>query len=153
EDEVIIARNLETRLVALGYTVVGCARTAAECLARAREQRPDLALMDIRLAGGSDGIEAAHALRLELDTAVVFTSAYSDDETIERASRAKAFGFLVKPFPDHELHAAIEIAIGHCRMERRERERLTLLADACLALPTSLDLEKTLDRVLAFVVP
>ncbi|MBM4248146.1 MAG: PAS domain S-box protein [Euryarchaeota archaeon] len=121
EDEAIVARDIGSRVVALGYQVAGVAHTAADAVARAGELRPDLVLMDIRLGGRTDGIEAACAIRERFDVPSVFLTAYADDETLRRARATEPFGYLVKPFQDRELHATIEMALYRHRAERALR--------------------------------
>jgi signal transduction histidine kinase len=108
--------------------------------------------MDIRLAGGTDGIQAAQKIRAS--TAVVFTSAYSDEATVARACTAAAFGFLVKPFSDLQLRAAVEVAAEHHRIEQWLREEdLRFLVEAGARLSSSLELSQTLKEITAIVVP
>ena len=85
EDETIVQLHLRTILKELGYVVSGVATTAAEALVSAAADTPDLVLMDIRLGEGRDGIEAARELRSRYDLAVVFLTAYADEETVGRA--------------------------------------------------------------------
>src|SRR3954452_7016669 len=83
EDEILIAMDLQDRLENLGYEVPGRADTAEMALSLATTCAPDLILMDIRLRGGSDGIEAASAVREKLDIPVIFLTSHSDPETLE----------------------------------------------------------------------
>ena len=88
--------------------------------------RPELVLMDIRLRGDMDGIQAAQVIRDRFKVPVVFLTAYADEETILRAKKTIPYGYLVKPFNDRELRATIEIALHTHQMERTladERER------------------------------
>jgi len=119
EDEAIVTMDLETRLTRLGYRVVGAVARGEEALARAAEVRPDLVLMDIRLQGEMDGIDAGHLLRTKLDIPVVYLTAYSDDDTLERAKRTEPNGYVVKPFEERSLRAAIEVALYKHEMEKK----------------------------------
>lgn len=119
EDEAIIAMDLEQRLSFLGYEVTGCATRGDQALKMAESNPPDLALMDIHLQGEKDGIETAAAMRSRYSVPVVFLTAYSDDDTLRRAVAERPMAYLVKPFADREVHAAIELAL--CR-ERADRE-------------------------------
>lgn len=131
-----MAATIEGRLRQLGYDVVGVAVSGAEAVVLARETRPDLVLMDVRLPGELDGIAAADLLRSERDVPVVYVTAYSDDETIERATLSGPLGYLVKPFDERDLHAAVEVALFRHRAERELRaaeERFRTLFERSLA--------------------
>ncbi len=119
EDERIIVLDLTNRLERFGCEVIGSCSTADEAIEFAAAERPDLILMDIMLPGGRDGIEAAVELRRGLGIPVVFLTAYSDDQVIERAKEAEPYGFIVKPFKERELYSVIELAIYKAQMEER----------------------------------
>jgi len=122
EDESIIAIDIRNRVLNLGYGVSGAVATGEDAIAIAEETLPDLVLMDIKLRGEMDGVEAASRIRLDLDIPVVYLTAYANASTLERAKFTEPFGYLVKPFEDTELQAALEIALYKHRMERRLRE-------------------------------
>lgn len=124
EDEAIVALDIRTRLELLGYAVAGTAASATQAISLAREQRPDLVLMDIRLDGPSDGIEAARTVREHLRLPVVFLTAYSEDDTLQRAKLVEPFGYILKPFEDRELKTVIEMALYKHRTDSEIR-RLT----------------------------
>jgi PAS domain S-box-containing protein len=112
EDQRVIAADIESTLKNLGYTIAGSVASGEEAVPTASEVRPDLILMDIRLRGQMDGIQAAEAIRAETDVPIVYLTAYADEETLLRARATSPFGYLVKPFNERELRAAIEIAIS-----------------------------------------
>ena len=85
EDEAIVAADLSGKLGQLGYTISGTTDRGEEAIALAREWRPDLVLMDIRLAGIMDGVEAAEIIRRECDLPVIYLTAHSDRATLDRA--------------------------------------------------------------------
>ncbi|NLO77680.1 MAG: response regulator [Methanomicrobiales archaeon] len=85
EDEVIIAMALEDSLLDFGYGVAGRATTGQRAVELAMETEPDLALIDIRLNGDMDGVEAAEKISRRLKIPVIFLTAYSDEETLSRA--------------------------------------------------------------------
>ncbi len=128
EDERIVSREIFLRLQSLGYEPTGRAATGEQALAMAEKQRPDLVLMDIRLQGEMDGIAAACALRARFHIPVVFLTAYSEDDTLERAKLAEPYGYLLKPFDDRELKSTIEIALYKHKAEEEIR-RLNRLYD------------------------
>ena len=96
EDEVIVALDMEDRLAALGYQLVGHALTGEGALELTRELRPDLVLMDIRLQGDMDGIAAAAEIRRRFHVPVIFLTAYSEDETLERAKLCRTLRLHLK---------------------------------------------------------
>lgn len=136
EDEALIAMHLSDRLTALGYEVCGRAARGEKALEELRTIRADIVLMDIQLAGELDGIQTAIRLRPDLDIPVVFLSAFSDDKLVEEAVAAGAFGYLVKPFDERELHATLRAALDRHRAQkiltddnRRQSELLRTLLD------------------------
>lgn len=151
DDEAIITMQLEERLSVMGYTVAGMAASGEDAVERARQVRPDIVLMDIVMPGKMNGIEAAKIITTELDIPVVFVTAYADNAIIERAKSARPYGYIVKPFNELEIKAAIEVGLFRKAAEREEQrsrkqageknmpETGTALAEpdgvACLDLP------------------
>jgi signal transduction histidine kinase len=117
EDESIIALDIKTSLQDAGYQVLGVASSGEEAIALAQGQNPDLILMDIRLRGPMDGIEAAAYIQVQHPCPVVFLTAHADKQTLERAKLTDPFGYLTKPFEDHSLMTTIEIALARYRSE------------------------------------
>jgi signal transduction histidine kinase len=111
EDEGIVAYDLANTLQTMGYLVVAVVDSAEDAIESARELRPDLVLMDVRLTGAMDGIDAAERIRQTRDIPIIYLTAHSDRETTRRAKTTQPFGYLVKPFKPPELRCAIEIAI------------------------------------------
>ena len=122
EDEFVVAENLRTEIESMGYEIVGMAFTGDEALELARQKRPDLVLMDIKLREGMDGIETAVHLRQELDIPSFFLTAFSNESLLERAKLAEPLGYLVKPFERNGLRASIEMAHYKARMEHLLKE-------------------------------
>jgi len=118
DDEAIITMQLEERLQALGYDIVGTAASGEEAIAKAQALKPDLVLMDIVMPGKFDGIEAARTIIANQDIPVVFVTSYADDAIIQKAKQVKPYGYIVKPFNELEIKAAIEVALF-----RREADR------------------------------
>jgi len=123
EDERITAEDIHDTLVQLGYEVVGMASSSAEAIRQAEQFSPDLALMDIRIKGDTDGIETAKILRQRFDIPVVYLTAHADIETLQRAKDAEPLGYIVKPFQEPELRASIEVALHKQLMDRQSREK------------------------------
>lgn len=126
EDEPIVGADLKIRLTLMGYEVSGSVSSGEQAIAMAQRLRPDMVLMDIRLKGAMDGVEAARQLRAQSNIPVIFLTAYSEDATLERAKMAEPYGYLLKPFEDRELKTTIEVAIHKCcaDMEIRRLNRL-----------------------------
>ncbi|HEX7604362.1 MAG TPA: GAF domain-containing protein, partial [Polyangiaceae bacterium] len=128
EDETIVARDIRLQLVELGYEPVGHATQGEEAVALAGRLRPDLVLMDIRLAGATDGIAAARAIRTQLALPVVFLTAFAEDETLERAKLTEPFGYILKPFSERELRTVLSMALYKNRTEAKLRRVSQLYA-------------------------
>jgi two-component system cell cycle sensor histidine kinase/response regulator CckA len=135
EDEGLIAADLQGRLERVGYQVPAVAASGGEALEVIRKYSPNLVLMDIRLAGEMDGIQVADKVRTEFDIPVVYLTAYEDRETLQRASRTQAFGFIKKPIASASLKGSIELAISKHLHERYLREQKDWLTASFTALP------------------
>lgn len=122
EDELLVARDILEQLTLLGYEPIGHTASGEEALLLAQQQRPDLVLMDIQLAGDMDGIAAAQALRTQMTLPVVFLTAYDAEDTLARAKLAEPYGYLLKPFSERELRTVLEMALYKCQAEARLRE-------------------------------
>jgi DNA-binding NarL/FixJ family response regulator len=121
EDEAVVAEDLAAMLVQLGYEVVGRAAEGGKAIAMACELQPDLVLMDIRLRGLMDGIEATEKIRRACDIPVVFLTAHSDSRTVQRAQMTEPFGYILKPFNQRELNTQIQIGLYKHRTEQALR--------------------------------
>ncbi|MHC1744177.1 MAG: response regulator [Syntrophobacteraceae bacterium] len=128
EDEAIVAMDIADRLSGMGYELAGQTANGELALTLAKEQKPDLVLMDIRLQGDMDGVTAAEAIRHQFRVPVIFLTAYSEETTLHRAKRTEPFGYILKPFDDRELRSTIEIALYKHRSEEEIR-RLNRLYD------------------------
>ena len=121
EDEGVVALDLEHQLKELGYMVPAVVATGEDALRLVATTSPDIVLMDIRLAGDMDGIEAAVQVRAQFSTPVIFLTAHADDKTLDRAKRTQPTGYLIKPFGETELKTTIEIALVRHQLEQQER--------------------------------
>ncbi|MGA8378055.1 MAG: response regulator, partial [Methanoregula sp.] len=121
DDEAIITMQLEERLTAMGYTVAGMASSGEDAIEKARRLIPDLVLMDIVMPGKMNGIEAAKTIA-ELEIPVVFVTSYADDAIIEKAKQVRPYGYIVKPFNELEIKAAIEVALFRKTAEQELRK-------------------------------
>src|ERR1051326_6995063 len=130
EDQGIVATDIERCLEDEGFEVTGIARSMEAAVREASRCRPDLVLMDIRIQGKADGIDAADHLHRHLGLPVVYLTAHDDRDTMARARRTEPMAFLIKPFKPAELISTVEIALSRSWAERelRERERSFLSA-------------------------
>jgi CheY-like chemotaxis protein len=108
EDERLIAVDLQRRLTRLGYAVVALAASGTEAIQKALALRPDVVLMDIRLQGDMDGVEAAQQIHASAAIPVVFMTAYVDEDTQQRVRATSSWGCLYKPFTSHQVQLALE---------------------------------------------
>lgn len=126
DDEQIVALDIKHTLERLGYTVPAIIADGKTAIDKAAELKPNLVLMDIRLKGDMDGIQAASIITGKLRIPVIYLTAYSDEATLERAKSSNPFGFLIKPFEERELHSTIEIALlkhaAECRLDDARRK-------------------------------
>lgn len=118
EDEALVAEELSDRLTSLGFSVVGVVDSAEDAVASTLDQRPDLVLMDIRLKGKKDGIQAADEIRRLVKVPIIFLTAYSDRVTLDRAKNAEPYGYVLKPFHERELQVTIELAMHRFAVEQ-----------------------------------
>jgi CheY-like chemotaxis protein len=112
EDEAILAMCLQDKLVDLGYGIHAAVGSGEQAVQAALDHRPDLVLMDIKLSGRMDGLEAARQIRELFDIPVIFMSAYSDVDTLQRALLTGSAGYLIKPVQLESLGRVIERALN-----------------------------------------
>lgn len=126
DDESVIRMDVREMLTNLGYLVVGEVGDGRSAVNLARELKPDIVVMDIKMPD-MDGIEAAKVLTEEKIAPVLLLTAYSQRELVERAKEAGVAGYIVKPFQESDLTPAIEIALarfGEFRSLEQEVENL-----------------------------
>ena len=127
EDEWVVADQLCRDLKNLGYTVCSTASTGDEAIRKVEADRPDLILMDIVLKGKMNGIEAAERINSQFNIPVLYLTAYTNQEYIERAKLTNPFGYLVKPYNQKELYATIEMALQKHRVDQEIKDYLDRL--------------------------
>ncbi len=141
EDEAVISLRLKKRLAKMGYDVPAIAYSGEDAVEKARRFKPDIVLMDVMIPDKVDGIEAAKIMKAELNIPVIFLTAFSEDKIIERAKQVEPFGYLLKPFQDREIKAAVEVALykkemqeklqkAHDELDQRVKERTAELDNA-----------------------
>lgn len=121
EDELVIAEDLKDILEELGYEVCGIAISAREAMALIGEHSPDLALLDIQIKGGRDGIELAADINENFHLPFIIVSSYSDMQTLNRAKEVHPFGYLVKPYNEKDILAAIEMAMANFAKQQAKK--------------------------------
>jgi len=121
EDELIVAADLQNNLQDLGYAVPDFVSTGVEAISVAGRTDPDLVIMDIRLSGDMDGINAAEHLRKRYGYPIIYLTAYADDETYRRAMETQPYGYLLKHTSTNELQSIIEAALQRARIEKHLR--------------------------------
>lgn len=113
EDELVIAEDLREILEELGYEVCGIAMSSREALALIDETSPDLALLDIQIKGGKDGIQLAAEINENYHLPFIMLTSHADIHTINRAKEVNPYAYLVKPFNEKEILAGIELAMAN----------------------------------------
>jgi two-component system response regulator LytT len=127
EDEVIIAKDLAQTLTKLGYTLAGHCTKGEDVIDMIESKTPDIILMDIMLKGNMTGIDAAKEIRKKFEIPVVYLTAYSDEDSLNRANTSSPSGYLVKPFKANDLRATIETALHRFNEELRLRKENQML--------------------------
>ncbi|MBF0545630.1 MAG: response regulator [Candidatus Riflebacteria bacterium] len=122
EDEAIIALQIEKTLLKAGHSVLATYPSGEKTLAALETSQPDLILMDIRLQGKMDGIEAADRIRKLYDIPIVFLTAHSEGSTIESAMITEPYGYLLKPIDEIELQIALQIALYKSIIDREKAQ-------------------------------
>lgn len=138
EDEAIIRMDIEEKLHSLGYEVVGSASSGEAAIENAVKLRPDLVLMDIKIEGKMDGIEAADHIK-QLGIPVVFVTAFVDEETLKRAKVIDPFGYILKPVNERTLRAGIEMAKYKHKLEMERQKAEKALRESEKRLHTVID--------------
>ncbi len=111
EDEILVAEDLAEVLRRFGFNVIAAVESGEAAVDIAVREHPDLVLMDIRLAGPKDGIEAAAEIRKRISVPIIYLTAYSDRITLDRAKGTEPDGYVLKPFHEPQLQVAIEVAM------------------------------------------
>jgi CheY-like chemotaxis protein len=111
EDEAIIAMDIQDILKRIGYSGAEVVHSGEESIQKVAAGHPHLVLMDIKLKGRLDGIEAAHQILQKYNVPVLYITAYGDENTLKRVDGTGRFGYITKPFEESELQTAIQGAL------------------------------------------
>jgi AmiR/NasT family two-component response regulator len=144
EDEAIVRLDLKEIMEEEGYSVVGETSRGDEAVELVRQQRPDVAILDIKMPG-MDGLTAAREISAERLCAVLILTAFSQRDLIEQARNAGALAYLVKPFQKSELLPAIEMAIGRFSEMKSLDEQVRTLEE-------SLEVRKAVERAKGIIM-
>lgn len=132
EDESIVSIDIQYSLKKIGYNIIGSATTGEKAIQIAQEMRPDIILMDIMLNSEMSGIEAAAIIKKEFNIPIIFLTAYTDEDTLDKAKVTEPYGYIIKPFKDIDIRSTIEMALYKHRKEKevlRERDIFYKLAE------------------------
>lgn len=122
EDEVIIIKSLENRLKNAGYQIIATASSGPEAIEKATTLNPDLILMDIKLDGEMNGIQAAEEIHKYLDIPIIYLTSFNDESTFQKAKITNPFGYLLKPFDGEQLSRFIELTLVNHRINHQLNE-------------------------------
>jgi CheY-like chemotaxis protein len=108
----------------LGYTVTGVASSGEDAINKTESTFPDVVLMDIMLKGDIDGVTAAKTIKTKFEVPIVYLTAYSDNDILDRAKRTEPFGYITKPFDEMDLYNSIEVALHRYKKEKKDLEEI-----------------------------
>ncbi len=128
EDNYVVSRDIQEMLHELGYGVSSMTDTGTEAVQLAGKSHPDIILMDIKLKGNMDGIEASKLIHEYYNIPVIYITGYADDYTLQRAKTTEPSGYILKPIKKEDLHTTIEMALYKHKVEGFLRGREELLA-------------------------
>lgn len=123
EDEGIIARDLQYSIKNFGWLCTGVARSGREALNMASAIKPDVVLMDIKLEGEMDGIQTASKMQFFLDAPIIYLTAFTNNEILNRAKTTLPYGYLVKPVEERHLQVTVEMALYKSTLDRNLKEK------------------------------
>lgn len=130
EDEIFAQKYLLKILQSLGFNHIDEASNANDALALVKAKPIDLAFMDINIDGAIDGIQCAKLLNQEYDLPIIFTTAYGDTRTINEAKEENVFGYLIKPFEQNDVEAALGVALKMITLRQQLEEKQPIVPDS-----------------------
>ncbi len=139
EDEAIIYEETKSSLERIGYEIVASAQTGEEAIGKAKTFLPEIILMDIKLKGEMDGIEAAAIIRSHYDIPIIYLTAFAEEKRVERAKLTSPYAYLLKPIQNRDLYIAIEMALHTAKTNAEQKRVENELARQKLELQTILD--------------
>lgn len=118
EDDLFIAQDLSEMLTEMNYSVLSVSHSATDALNSLKKEKPDLILMDINLNDAIDGVHLAGIVKTEYKIPIVFTTAFSDQATLERVKNISPYGYVVKPYTAANIKVAVELAFARLDSEK-----------------------------------
>jgi DNA-binding NarL/FixJ family response regulator len=146
DDDASLQMELEESLLSLNYEVAGIADSGEDAVRMAAALNPDVILMDIMMPGGMDGIAAATEIKETSDAAIVFVTGFGEPEYIDRAKSLEPSGYVMKPFGDAEIQAAIEIALHRRAVEKKAKQAHEALRETNRRLEKEVSKRKTAEE-------
>ena len=146
DDDATLQMELEESLMSMDYEVAGVADSGEDAVQMAAALNPDVILMDIMMPGGMDGITAAEKIKSMSDAAIVFVTGFGEPEYIDRAKSVEPFGYIMKPFGDTEIQAAIEIALHKRATEKKVEQAHEALKETNRRLEQEISRRKTVEE-------
>ncbi len=131
EDDMIIAANISLQLTKLGYEITGIETRGEDAINHAKENLPDIILLDIRLNGKIDGIDAAKQIQSFADIPIIYLTANSDDAYFQMAKETHPYAFISKPFTKLNLERTLALVAEKISSENKENHQIDVLGD-CL---------------------
>ena len=147
EDESIVAKDIQSTLIKLGYDVPATASSAVMAYDKLKEIHPDLVFLDIKLKGDADGITIAEHIQENYNIPVIFLTSYVDQATLDRAKVTEPYGYIVKPFHETDLKTTVEMALFKFSRDKEVREKNQRLTNALAQVDEAIVLTDTDCRV------
>lgn len=126
EDEASLAENIKDLLFSLNYEVAGIVSNTKDAMNFLLTNKPDLALVDIKIKGTKDGVELAKLIQQDYHMPIVFSTAYSDSAIMERAKEVMPYGYLVKPYSRDSLSSTIYIALSNFDKQNSKKAEIAI---------------------------
>jgi PAS domain S-box-containing protein len=155
DDEAVVSLEISNLLQSWGYRVAGTVSTGDDAIKNVEESPPDLILMDINIKGAYDGIETAKRIRAVFNIPIIYLTAYADEAILRRVERTNPYGYILKPFHDSALYAAIKIALYNKMVERDHEIQYQIQSVLNTILRISLEpitLTEQMDRILETII-
>ena len=147
EDESIVAKDIQSTLIKLGYDVPATASSAVLAYEKLKEINPDLVFLDIKLKGEEDGINIAEHIQSNYQIPVIFLTSYVDQVTLDRAKVTEPYGYIVKPFNETDLKTTVEMALFKFSRDKAVKEKNSRLSNALAQVDEAIIISDTECRV------
>ncbi|MEO5356336.1 MAG: response regulator [Nitrospirae bacterium YQR-1] len=155
DDEAVVSLEISTLLQSWGYRIAGTVGTGEEAIKCVEASPPDLILMDINIRGEYDGIETSRRIKAISSIPIIYLTAYADEAILRRVERTNPYGYILKPFHDSALYAAIKIALYNKMVERDHEVQYQIQSVLNTILRISLEpitLIEQMDKILETII-